>query len=85
MENTIERNILSPTAGRLTSQKRTWSSVVLLAGASGIALLIITMKNFIVQKGRTNKNCPLINLRATKADNCLQIVPPIEIELSKNI
>jgi hypothetical protein len=34
MENTIEENILSPTVGRLTSQKRTWSSVVLLAGAS---------------------------------------------------
>jgi hypothetical protein len=56
MENTIEENILSPTVGRLTSQKRTWSSVVLLADASAMALMMITIKNFIRQKDRTNKN-----------------------------
>jgi hypothetical protein len=44
MENTIEENIFSPKVGRLTSQKRTWSSVVLLAGVRRIALMMITIK-----------------------------------------
>jgi hypothetical protein len=61
MENTIEENILSPKVGRLTSQKRTWSSVVLLAGARRIALMMITIKNFIVTK-RSNEQKLILDL-----------------------
>jgi hypothetical protein len=60
MENTIEENILSPKVGRLTSQKRTWSSVVLLAGVR-IALMLITIKKFIVTK-RSNEQKLILNL-----------------------
>jgi hypothetical protein len=61
MENTIEENIFSPKVGRLTSQKRTWSSVVLLAGVRRIALMMITIKNFIVTK-RSNEQKLILNL-----------------------